>query len=172
MRLRPITADCCGGQRERAQGSQPSLFGEVMRKFSGTLPSDNNLRAKLQDEWGFASESAANAFMRALRDALTYGRLDETGTASESSGQNLDQGGDNMQLQNPLSPAPAPIAAQARVPHPGAPQENHTWKLAEGVWANITITGSLSQKAYDKLTKYVALIEVDESADGGDDSGH
>ena len=52
----------------------PSLFVEVLAKFPDGLPSDANLRARLQTEWRFATQKAADNFIKALREAVT--RLD------------------------------------------------------------------------------------------------
>jgi hypothetical protein len=143
---------------------RPALFGEVLNKFPGGLPSDANLRAKLQHEWAFASGEAADAFIRALRDAVRVAALDGSGGGDETS--DASSARESEFVPQPPHSAPAtggynpPPAAPPPAHHaPGTPMEKHAWKLADGVWADITITGTMNRRALEKLKKYVDLID-------------
>lgn len=146
---------------------RPQLFGEVLKKYPEGLPSDANLRAKLQLDWGFASTDAADTFIRALRDSMRVASVDQAPKQKEDSGNGNGQEVDPMTLPNPEGQANPPLPGQKpplpAPPLPAPPRtEKHTWKLGEGVWADITITGGLSPKSFAKLKKYVELIDVSE----------
>ena len=66
-------------------------------------------------------------------------------------------------IENPAITDTQASASKLKPPAPLAgPTEKHTWKLGNGVWADITITGGLSPRAFEKLKKYVDLIDVSE----------
>jgi len=69
---------------------------------------------------------------------------------------------------------PASNSSSEGVPHPPPPPstskigtETHKWKLADGVWAEITITGAMGLNGFEKLKRYVDLIDVS-SADAAE----
>jgi len=67
----------------------PELFNEVIAEFPGGLPSDVNLRAKLRTKWHFASEGAADTFIRSLRESV---RIRDSGVAkSDASVKNTGE---------------------------------------------------------------------------------
>jgi hypothetical protein len=60
---------------------------------------------------------------------------------------------------------PPPTGAGRVVSAPG--QERHAWKLGNGVWAEITITGTLSAKRLAKLKGYIDLLDAEDDDEGG-----
>lgn len=150
---------------------KPTLFSEVLAKFPGGLPSDANLRSKLQIEWNFASVEASDTFIKALRDALKVASVDRPVEEGHSSGESDSQEEQEMPLDPSTDHGRSGQARGATPPPPAVPgqpstnREQHAWKLGEGVWAQITITGDLTPKSFDRLKKYVDLIEVTEADD-------
>ncbi len=138
---------------------RPSIFGEVLKKFPHGLPSQENLRAKLQHEFGFVSAEAADAFMRTLRAAISVGG------PVDGVAQGGGAGGGAPKREEATTPPANQIAPPAGAPPPQSPpvrQERHAWKLANGAWAEIIITGTLSTKGLAKLKGYVALLDAED----------
>jgi hypothetical protein len=158
---------------QRKLAMRPPLFGEVLKKFSDGLPSDANLRAKLQVESGFASPEAAETFIRALRSALELTGTDVTLGSGQSSSDTKELDPPIVSLDPPSQPEPPSSHMTSRGTTQGRPQspvspvgtgetpvERHSWKLGEGVWADVTITGTLTARSFEKLIRYVQLIDV------------
>ncbi len=145
---------------------QPAIFRQVLQKFPGELPADDHLAAKLQHDMEFTA-SAAEELIKVLRHSMRTAGVDRGESGADSA----------MEVIAPeAAPMPQPIAsAIASSPRaagpivsalPGAPQEKHAWKLGNGVWAEITITGTLRAKQLDKLKGYVALLDAEEDTEG------
>ncbi len=155
----------------------PSLFKEVLGKFPDGLPSDANLRARLQDEWHFASPKAADKFIEALREAvaLTSGE----GVAGE--GQVVDNGsqvikGEPMTqtqestLKPPLGAViqPKPFIPPGHLPPLGT--QSRPWNLGGGTIMMVTIPNTLTPKNIEKLKKYVEALASEASISWDDDA--
>jgi len=143
----------------------PSIFQAVMQKYPNGLPSDESLRTKLQLDFGFKSQEAADTLIRALRASVALAGLDLPG------GQEQDDGAANgteepslhatPTIQNPIQttnpPDPRHPAKEIAKSH-----ERHVWKLGDGVWAEIVVNGALTEKRLQRLKKYIELLDFDE----------
>ncbi len=159
------------GDRETVEVMQrlvmkPALFGEVLAKFQGGLPSDETLRAKLRAEWNFASVAAADTFIRALRNAVAV--RDGLGGAPVDAPVTRGENGAGSDPEEERSVTPNDQSGRAKEraddtsDRGAATSERHSWKLGDGVWADIRITGTLTARAFEKLKRYVDLIDVTE----------
>lgn len=157
----------------RQLAMQPRAFQQVIAKYGTSLPSDASLSAYLQLDMGFTPD-ACPVFIAALKHALEIAGVDGSVKFEENGGLDSSQEATMMPTASAVTmPLPAthlPTAAArglapiAHNPTADGSSEQHKWKLAEGVWAEITITGTLDQKGFEKLKKYVALIDVSEAA--------
>jgi hypothetical protein len=89
--------------------------------------------------------------------------VDTSSESAENESQDALQEAPVMPSTTVLPPAPKPANTPILSPASGS-CEQHKWKLADGVWAEITITGRLDANGFDKLKKYVALIDVSSDA--------
>jgi hypothetical protein len=151
----------------RALAMRPAIFGDVMKAYPNGLPSDANLRAKLRLDWGFSSAEAADALIRALRESIRYAQLDASPVTPDNSAQVDPSGGVQVTLNGQTQGASGgPGGKQPVLPKPGT--EKHAWKLAEGVWAEVIITGGLNAKTFAKLKKFVDLLDTSDAEEGSE----
>ena len=156
----------------------PSLFKEVLGKFPDGLPSDANLRARLQDEWHFASPKAADKFIEALREAVALTSVE--GIAGE--GQVVDNGsqvirGEPMTQtqETALKPSSGAVIQPKQFVQPThSPPlgtQSRPWNLGGGTIMTVTIPNTLTPKNIEKLRKYVDALESEASIAWDDDPG-
>lgn len=150
----------------RKLAMMPSLFGEILSRYPDGLPSDANLRAKLQMDWKFASQAAADAVIKALREAVRIrdAGVARSGSAGEDSGE--------FTKESPVTP-PTPQAIKQPIATPTAtpsayPTQSRPWDLGSGVIMTVVLPTKLSKKNIDKLKRYVAALE-NEAAIAWDD---
>ena len=158
----------------------PSLFGKVLEKFPNGLPSDANLRARLQADWGFASAKAADKFIEALREAVAL----TSGEGVVGDGQVVDndsqviQGEPMPQPQETVLKPPSVAFTQQKpfVPPVLSPPgtQSRPWNLGGGTIMTVTIPNTLTPKNIEKLRKYVEALASEASIawdDGADENG-
>lgn len=140
----------------------PALFGKILGAFSDDLPSDENLIAKLQtDEWGFKSEEAARAVVRALRDAVRVSNEGEipSDSSADNNGKIIEdptstnQNGSAMKL-----PAwPQPLSRMGHSPEPGA--ISRQWEIAEGRFASVSLPPNPTVTDVEVLEEFLGLLK-------------
>ena len=150
----------------------PALFGEVLAKFPDGLPSDANLRARLQAEWGFASPKAADKFIEALREAVALttregiagggqvvdncSQVIEEPSMTHAQESTLKQPSGAAIQQNPLIPSP-------RLPPTPSGTQSRPWNLGGGTIMTVTMPNALTPKNIEKLRKYVEALASEAS---------
>lgn len=138
----------------------PGLFGKILGAFSGDLPSDENLVAKLQtDEWGFKSEEAAKAVARALRDAVRV--ANESGMSWDTTAGNNGEviaetnqataGIQPLKAPTPTTPTPSPI------PQTGA--ISRQWEIGEGRFASVSLPPNSTVGDVEILEEFLGLLK-------------
>lgn len=140
----------------------PGLFSKILGAFSGDLPSDENLVAKLQtDEWGFKSEEAAKAVARALRDAVRVSN--ESGVAWDNTTRNngeviaeTNQPAAGSQLMKALIPA-----APTPPPTPGSQTGaiSRQWEIGEGRFASVSLPPNSTVGDVEILEEFLGLLK-------------
>jgi hypothetical protein len=148
----------------------PALFGEVLRKFPEGLPSDENLKFRLRADWEFATDKAAENFIKSLRDAVAL-----AGVAPEH--EDADNGSDDIAEEASMTqqvPAITPQVPQANRPLAPIPPANlqfqgRSWDLGDGVTVSIAVPPKLSKGNIAKLKKYVGALEMEASIAWEDD---
>lgn len=159
------------GHPDRVEGirrvaMRPALFGEVLRAFPDGLPSDENLIYKLQKDYDFATEKAAENFVESLRDAVAIaGVASASEKADNASGIDAEEPEQHMQT----TPIAIPQAAQepritpsAMPIHPLlAPTQSRSWDLGDGAVVSLTLPRNLSKGNVAKLKKYIAALEME-----------
>jgi hypothetical protein len=131
----------------------PALFGKVLAEYKD-LPSDATLRAKLETQWGFASEKAADTFIRALHEAI---RIRDHGLAkSVGTGENAPkfipertmQGADSSQLvKQPPTPLP---------PHGYMSRQ---WEIGDGRVVSITLPADPTVNDVENLEEFLVILK-------------
>jgi hypothetical protein len=159
---------------------KPELFGEVMQKYAGidgTLPSDGTLKARLQYDLKFASEEAAETFIKALRESLAI----VNGSPVVARGPSVDNNGHPItepQMPTPLEvalrTALSPAAASFPVVHPmstGASDHHRRWDLGGGTVMTVVMPNpsELRKHHIDRLKRYVTALEMEASIAWDDD---
>lgn len=156
--------------RIKALAMRPPIFREVLRRFPGGLPSDETLHAKLQHDMGFTAEAVV-PFVKALRAAMAVAGVDHLDESADTGADTVPHEAATMQPSTTsatTSPRP-PIIPAAPLPRGVAgAQERHAWKLGNGVWAEVTITGTLTAKRLEKLKGFVALLDAEEEDEADD----
>lgn len=150
----------------------PSLFGEVLQKFSGGLPSDATLKAKLQTDFKFASAEAAETFIKALREAVAI--ADVAAVADQVPGvDNSAVPTKEVTMATPQELAIRPTLSSTNAPRPQVQvplppvqlvntSQSRTWDLGDtAVMTVILPPGGLSKKNVARLKKYVAALEME-----------
>lgn len=143
---------------------QPSLFGEVLQKFSGQLPSDATLRAKLQTEWKFASPNAADTFIRALREAVKIAESTDIALPTEDHVEEIQAARSSLAGQ-PLQPTLSG-GQRSHATSSTSTFGNNTraWDLGDGVVLTVQLPSTqLSRKNVERLKRYVAALEMEAS---------
>lgn len=135
----------------------PPLFTKVLDAFD-ELPSNDNLRAKLQSNWSFASAKAADTFIRALREAVSIrdGGLARTVPRVENSPENPMHSTDNQQIR-------------VQIPAVRAGTQARPWDLGGGAIVTVVIPDKLTKKNIEKFKKYIAALEVEASISWDED---
>ena len=158
----------------------PTLFGKVLEKFPDGLPSDANLRARLQDEWNFASPKAADNFIKALREAVALAGENEVagGDPVVDNGGQVDKEPSMTQSQ-PVTIKPPPgtvMPSRPTVPASFSPPgtQSRPWNLGGGTIMMVAIPNGLTPANIERLKKYVAVLESEAAIawDAVDDDGH
>ncbi len=129
---------------------------------------------KLQKEWGFANEKAAEAFVESLRDAVAISGVASTSEAADTA--------DEVDAEEPapnMHPPPINTAQIAQDPrinplapplHPLlAPTQSRSWDLGDGAVVSLTLPRNLSKGNIAKLKKYIAALEMEASIAWDDD---
>lgn len=154
--------------RIRQLAMRPPLFNEVLQKFADGLPSDTTLSARLQHDWKF-TQGGAEEFVKVLRHSVELVGVDRPveradtvseATAMEAAPMPISTAPNVPPASGPAPSAPTSTMSPAMAPQ--GPREKHSWKLGDGVWAEITISGKLSPKKFEKLKKYVDLLDFDD----------
>ena len=138
----------------------PALFGKILGAFSGDLPSDENLVAKLQtDEWGFKSEEAARAVARALRDAVRV--ANESGTAWEDPTRNNGEviseatspaaGSQPFKAPVPVTPPPPPASQTGAI--------SRQWEIGEARFASVSLPPNSTVSDVEILEEFLSLLK-------------
>jgi hypothetical protein len=158
----------------------PALFTQVLEKFPDGLPSDANLRARLQDEWGFASPKAADKFIESLRQAVALTSKDGVAGSDQvvDNGVQVNEEQPMTHTQETALRTPPAASTQSRssIPHPmsSSPQsgtQSRPWNLGGGAIMTVTIPNTLTQKNIEKLRKYVEALANEASIAWDDESG-
>lgn len=138
----------------------PSLFGKILGVYGDDMPSDENLVAKLQtDEWGFKSEEAARAVVRALRDAV---RVSNEGVAQTASEGNNNAG---IIKETPMTnPGTNPGTPAVKPPPPPPPHSNSSaisrqWEIAEGRFASVALPPDPTVADVEILEEFLGLLK-------------
>lgn len=152
----------------RKLAMMPALFGEVLAAFPDGLPSDANLKAKLRYQWKFASDEAADAFIRALRDAIKLrdSAPEQPVSGSDSREEITGEATTDRAAANSaalVSRAQTPIVAKGPMPVSGQAQAR-PWDLGDGVVMTVVLPQTnLSKKNVARLKKYVQALEMEAS---------
>jgi len=159
----------------------PTLFGKVLEKFPDGLPSDANLRARLQDEWNFASPKAADNFIKALREAVALAGENEVagGDPVVDNGGQVDKEPSMTQSQ-PVTirlPPGTAMPSKPAIPTGSSPPgtQSRPWNLGGGAIMMVAIPNGLTPANIERLKKYVAVLESEAAIAWEDpvaDDGH
>jgi len=96
---------------------EPKLYGLLWERFSGDLPSDDNLTSRLILDYDFNRDSTA-AFLRDFRATIAFADLDNTDTLVVETGGNDETTESNGRQ---LAPAAPPATGAASVVHAPIP---------------------------------------------------
>jgi hypothetical protein len=77
---RPQSAERDAAIKEAAL--RPKIHAEIWRRWNGTVPSDQELTYRLENEWNFNINSIAG-FIKELRDTISFAKLGVSDTVSE-----------------------------------------------------------------------------------------
>ena len=130
---------------------EPSLFVEVLTKFPDGLPSDANLRARLQtDEWGFTNEKAADNFIAALREAVEIANENVVADGAND----VDNGGETA--TEPPIPS-SQIATSPTTPILGE-EEHLRARLADNRMVRVLFRGE--PPTQDEIEQLIGLLKL------------
>lgn len=167
------------GHPDRVEGirrvaMRPALFAEVLKSFPDGLPSNANLIYKLQKDWHFANDKAAENFVEALRDAVAISSVAGGGERADTAAEiDAEEPETNMQ-PHAISGDKIPQPQRIPPPHmppapPAAPTQTRSWDLGGGAVIFVTIPLKLSKGNIEKLKKYVAALETEASISWDDE---
>jgi hypothetical protein len=156
---------------------RPPLFSKVLAKFPDGLPSDANLRARLQHEWKFASDKAAERFIKVLREAVSV--VGDVALANERINVDIeanDIGEATMSdaieaaIKTPQPAITAQGAGTSQRPTQGT--QSRPWDLGDGAMMTAVIPVKLTKKNIARMKKYVEALEVEASIAWEDDEAN
>ena len=169
------------GSKERAEITKklvmmPELFGRVLAKFPDGLPSDDNLLARLQHEWGFANPKAAEKFIKSLKEAVAI-----AGDGVASGGGSVDnevnatiEAHMSTPTETTIKPNSPVVTGQGtatgtstasavgRVSAPVGTQAR-PWDLGGGVTMVAVLPNKLTKLNIARLKRYVQALEMEAS---------
>jgi hypothetical protein len=151
---------------------RPALFNEVLKKFPDGLPSDENLRFRLQQDFDFANAKAADNFIKSLKDAVALAEVAPGDEIADSESELIAEEADIMTENPAIGTVYGPLPGGP--PRPAAQIGNvqtRQWDLGGGSVLTLAIPGKLSKTNIEKLKKYVGALEVEASISWDDDSG-
>ena len=151
---------------KRRLAMKPALFVEVLTKFPDGLPSDANLRARLQtDEWGFTNEKAADNFIAALREAVEIANENVVADGAND----VDNGGETateppmpQSTTNQIVPKTAPIPSSQIATSPTTPilgeEEHLRARLADNRMVRVLFRGE--PPTQDEIEQLIGLLKL------------
>ena len=154
-------------ERVRKLAMMPTLFGDVLQKFSGSLPSDPTLRAKLQTDFKFASSNAADIFIRGLREAVAIvggAGVATGGTSVDDSAEAIKERSVFHPTEPAINASSTSVTAMRTQPAVQGGAQTRPWDLGDGVVITVVLPASgLTKKNLARLKKYVAALEMEAS---------
>lgn len=159
---------------------RPELFGEVLASFSGDLPSDATLKAKLMHVFKFASADAAETFITALREAVAIageGAVADSAPRMDNNVASIKEVTMTAPQEPALRPTFSPSNAPRAQPQVAPPQvqvvntgQSRTWNLGEGAVMTVLLPArGLTQKNVERLKKYVDALAMEAAIAWDDD---
>jgi hypothetical protein len=151
----------------RKLAMSPALFGEVLKKFPEGLPSDENLKFRLRADWDFATDKAAENFIKSLRDAVALAGIAPGEEIADNVPQDIaDEDDMTSQIQAITPPGTGQTGRQQppQVLPLGLPAaQMRSWDLGGGATISVALPGKLSKANIEKLKKYVGALELEAS---------
>jgi hypothetical protein len=152
----------------------PALFEEVLVKFPDGLPSDANLRARLQTEWRFANQRAADNFIRALREAVAISSGDslaDDASVMDNEAKVTEEPPMTHMQETPLrTPSGVSTRPPSQFSSPPSGTQSRPWNLGGGTIMTVTIPNTLTPKNIEKLRKYVDALASEAAIAWDDDN--
>jgi hypothetical protein len=149
----------------RSFALRPPLFKEILADSGEALPSDENLRARLQTKYKF-TEVAAENVVRALRETLS--ELQELPPSSPSSSPAPTETAEPQRSLNEIFSDLFRKQAARSTPEQTirSTPDLHVWSLGGDVKAELRIIGKAGPKHMEMLKRYVELLAMS-GADAG-----
>lgn len=140
---------------------RPEIFREVYDQFAGSLPSNDNLRARLVHDRKFTPD-AADVFIEALRESIDF----MPSRALDPAPSVVDTFKQESTGENTMTPTNLPAASPptGRLPAAASPTTGGTvpapyrFPLGAGVDVEVRFSGAVSKKQLSMLKKQIDLL--------------
>jgi hypothetical protein len=136
----------------RRLAMMPELFNQVLAEFPGGLPSDVNLRAKLRTKWNFASDGAADSFIKSLRESV---RIRDSGVAKPDA--NVKNTGESIK-EPTVTHGVIPPMKQPAPSHESTPVARQ-WEIAPERFVSVALPSDPTVDDVEALEEFLAILK-------------